>query len=162
MAAAAGQHRRCRNVSRVQLRHRHDRAGRGERCAARDRHLAGGRSGGARDRRGAYGKTRRRHRLNQTARQPIVILISGRGSNMRALIERSRAADAAYSVAAVISDRADAGGLEIARRLGVEARALPRPAGSERAVYDRILAEAITAYSPALIVLAGFMRILSA
>jgi phosphoribosylglycinamide formyltransferase 1 len=100
--------------------------------------------------------------LSGSPRQPIVILISGRGSNMRALIERSRAADAAYSVAAVLSDRADAGGLEVARQLGVDARAVPRPAGSERAGYDRVLAAAIMEYSPSLIVLAGFMRILSA
>jgi phosphoribosylglycinamide formyltransferase 1 len=100
--------------------------------------------------------------LSETPRQPIVILISGRGSNMRALIERSQAADAAYSVASVLSDRADAGGLEIARQLGIEARAVPREAGSERADYDRILAAAISEYSPSLIVLAGFMRILSA
>jgi phosphoribosylglycinamide formyltransferase 1 len=100
--------------------------------------------------------------LSGTPRQPIVILISGRGSNMRALIARSQAADAAYSVAAVLSDRADAEGLEVARQLGIEARAVPRPAGSERAGYDRVLAAAITEYSPSLIALAGFMRILSA
>jgi phosphoribosylglycinamide formyltransferase-1 len=100
--------------------------------------------------------------LSGTPRQPIVILISGRGSNMRALIERSQAADAAYSVASVLSDRADAGGLAIARHLGAEARAVPRATGSERADYDRILAAVIMEYSPALIVLAGFMRILSA
>ncbi|MEO7205871.1 MAG: phosphoribosylglycinamide formyltransferase [Steroidobacteraceae bacterium] len=100
--------------------------------------------------------------MSQTPRQPVVILISGRGSNMRALIERSQAPDAAYTVASVISDTADAGGLEIARHLGAEARALPRPTGGERADYDRILATAITEYSPSLIVLAGFMRILSA
>ncbi len=81
---------------------------------------------------------------------------------MLALIERSRAADAAYTVASVISDRADAGGLEIARQRGIEARALPRPPGSERAGYDRLLAAAIAEHSPSLIVLAGFMRILSA
>ena len=81
---------------------------------------------------------------------------------MRALIERSQATDAAYRVASVISDRADAGGLEAAAQLGVEARALPRPTGSERADYDRLLAAMISGYSPALIVLAGFMRILSA
>ena len=80
---------------------------------------------------------------------------------MRALIERSQAADAAYTVTSVISDRADAGGLETARHLGVEARALPRPAGCERADYDRLLAAAISEYSPSLIVLAGFMRILT-
>jgi phosphoribosylglycinamide formyltransferase 1 len=100
--------------------------------------------------------------LSGSPRQPIVILISGRGSNMRALIERSHAADAAYFVAAVLSDLADAGGLEVARQLGVEARAVPRPAGSERAAYDRMLAAAIAEYSPSLIVLAGFMRILTA
>jgi len=81
---------------------------------------------------------------------------------MRALIERSQAADAAYCVASVISDRTDAGGLEAAAQLGVEARALPRATGSERADYDRLLAATISGYSPALIVLAGFMRILSA
>jgi phosphoribosylglycinamide formyltransferase 1 len=80
---------------------------------------------------------------------------------MRALIERSQAADAAYSVVSVLSDRAEAGGLEIARHLGVEARAVPRATGGERADYDRILAAVIAEYSPVLIVLAGFMRILS-
>jgi phosphoribosylglycinamide formyltransferase-1 len=100
--------------------------------------------------------------LSGSPRQPIVILISGGGSNMRAIIERSRAADAAYSVAAVLSDRADAGGIEVARQLGVDARAVPRPTGSERALYDRLLAAAISEYSPSLIVLAGFMRILTA
>jgi phosphoribosylglycinamide formyltransferase-1 len=100
--------------------------------------------------------------LSATPRQPIVILISGRGSNMRALVERSHAAGAAYSVAAVISDRVDAGGLEIARHLSVAARALPQQKGTERTDYDQSLAAAIAGYSPALIVLAGFMRILSA
>ena len=100
--------------------------------------------------------------MSATPRQPIVILISGRGSNMRALIERSHAVGAAYSVAAVISDQADAGGLEIARHLSVETRALPRAKGTERADYDKSLAAAIAEHSPALIALAGFMRILSA
>src|SRR5580692_2519267 len=161
MAAAAGPYRRGGDVSCVQLWNRHDRAGIGGRRATRHRHIAGGRPGGARDRRGSLRNSRRRHRLSGAPRQPIVILISGRGSNMRALIERSNAADAAYTVASVISDRADAGGLEVARQLGVAARALPRPAGSGRTDYDRLLAAAISEYSPALIVLAGFMRILS-
>jgi phosphoribosylglycinamide formyltransferase 1 len=100
--------------------------------------------------------------LSQAPRQQIVILISGRGSNMRAIIDRSRSADAAYSVAAVLSDRADAEGLKVAQQLGVEARAVARPAGSERADYDRVLAAAIDEFSPVLVVLAGFMRILSA
>jgi phosphoribosylglycinamide formyltransferase 1 len=95
-------------------------------------------------------------------RQPIVILISGRGSNMRALIEHSQAESAAYSVRAVIADRADAGGLDVARQFGIAARALTPARGAERAEYDSLLAEAIDEYSPSLIALAGFMRILSA
>jgi phosphoribosylglycinamide formyltransferase-1 len=94
-------------------------------------------------------------------RQPLVILISGRGSNMRALIERARAADAAYSVACVISDRANAGGLQVASGMGVPTRALPAAKGMTRADYDTGLASVIDEYSPSLIVLAGFMRILS-
>jgi phosphoribosylglycinamide formyltransferase-1 len=95
-------------------------------------------------------------------RQPVVILISGRGSNMRALIERSSADASAYSVSAVISDKPDAGGLGVAQQMGVAVRSLPAGKGTERAAYDAALASVIDEYSPALIVLAGFMRILSA
>jgi phosphoribosylglycinamide formyltransferase 1 len=100
--------------------------------------------------------------LSKTPRQPIVILISGRGSNMRALIEHSQAADAAYAVASVISDRPDAGGLEVARQFRIETRPLTPAKGIERAEYDQALAAAIDECSPSLIALAGFMRILSA
>jgi phosphoribosylglycinamide formyltransferase 1 len=95
-------------------------------------------------------------------RQPIVILISGRGSNMRALIEHSQAQTAAYTVCSVIADRADAEGLDTARRFGIAARALVPAKDMQRAEYDRSLAAAIDECSPSLIVLAGFMRILSA
>ncbi len=95
-------------------------------------------------------------------RQPIVILISGRGSNMRALIEHSRDPGAAYSVAQVLSDQPGAAGLDVSRALGVPAQALPAAKTEDRAGYDRELAAAIGAFSPSLIVLAGFMRILSA
>jgi phosphoribosylglycinamide formyltransferase-1 len=95
-------------------------------------------------------------------RQPIVILISGRGSNMRALIEHSQAPDAAYAVASVISDRPDAEGLEVARHFGVAARTLPPAKAAQRVEYDNVLAAAIDECSPSLIALAGFMRILSA
>lgn len=97
----------------------------------------------------------------QRPRCPIVILISGRGTNMRVLIEQSHLPGSPYSVAAVFSDKADAAGLGIAAGLGVPARALVPERGMDRAVYDGHLADAIAAYSPALIVLAGFMRILS-
>jgi phosphoribosylglycinamide formyltransferase-1 len=91
----------------------------------------------------------------------IVVLISGRGSNMRALIEQSRNAGAPYTVATVFSDQPDAPGLALARELGVPARAVAAGA-ADRAAYDVKLAAAIRDCSPALIVLAGFMRILSA
>jgi phosphoribosylglycinamide formyltransferase 1 len=96
------------------------------------------------------------------AKQSIVILISGRGSNMRALIERSHAADAGYRVSKVLSDKPEAAGLRTARDLGVTAQALPAGKSVDRAAYDCALAAEIERCSPSLIVLAGFMRILSA
>jgi phosphoribosylglycinamide formyltransferase 1 len=95
-------------------------------------------------------------------RQPIVILISGRGSNMRALIEHSRRAAAPYTVVKVFSDKPAAAGLELACSLGIPVQAVPGTPGGDRAAYDCELATAIRGSSPRLIVLAGFMRILSA
>jgi phosphoribosylglycinamide formyltransferase 1 len=103
-------------------------------------------------------------------RRPIVILISGRGGNMRALIEHSRNPGAPYAVSKVFSDQPDAAGLDLARSLGVPAQALSpaAPAGvptrtdaPARAAYDATLAAAVKECSPSLVVLAGFMRILS-
>jgi phosphoribosylglycinamide formyltransferase-1 len=103
---------------------------------------------------------------NQRTPQPIVVLISGRGSNMRTLVEHSRADARAYEVVRVLSDKPAAAGLALARDLGVSAAAVPASGGaaanpSSRAEYDRRLAAAIDECAPALIVLAGFMRILS-
>jgi phosphoribosylglycinamide formyltransferase-1 len=100
--------------------------------------------------------------LSETPRQPIVILISGRGSNMRALIEHAKSATAAYSVSAVIADKADAAGLDAARQYGIPARAVTRAEDMARAEFETALAAAIDEYSPTLIALAGFMRVLSA
>ena len=80
---------------------------------------------------------------------------------MHALIDRSRQSDAAYVVSHVFSDRTDASGLASARGLGIPGRALASAKGADRAAYDRALAEAIGEVSPSLIVLAGFMRILT-
>jgi phosphoribosylglycinamide formyltransferase-1 len=79
---------------------------------------------------------------------------------MRAIIDQSRRPDAPYLVAKVFSDQPDAAGIEAARSLGVEAQALI-PKTADRAAYDRELSDAISGCSPSLIVLAGFMRILS-
>ena len=81
---------------------------------------------------------------------------------MRALIEQSRLPGAAYSVCKVFSDKPDAAGLVLARDLGVPAQALAAAQTADRAAHDRALAAAIRDCSPSLIVLAGFMRILSA
>lgn len=90
------------------------------------------------------------------------MLISGRGSNMRALVERSRVPGAAYRIALVLSDQPAAAGLDVAAGLGVPARALPVDPAADRVSFDRRLSAAIDDCAPALIVLAGYMRILSA
>jgi len=91
-------------------------------------------------------------------------LVSGRGSNLGALVQRSRDPALGYEVALVLSDNPDAPGLALARDLGIAQRAVPLSAGrsTDRAAYDRSLAAAIDECSPSLVVLAGFMRILSA
>jgi len=80
---------------------------------------------------------------------------------MRALIERSRDRDAPYTVTHVFSDQPDAAGLRIAAEFGIPAQALAADPGIDRNVYDAALAAAVRGCSPSLIVLAGFMRILS-
>ena len=92
----------------------------------------------------------------------IVVLISGLGSNMRALIEAGRRAAAPYEVAAVLSDQPAALGLGVARELGVPAGAIDPRDSADRAGFEERLGAAISAEAPALVVLAGFMRILSA
>lgn len=88
----------------------------------------------------------------------IVILISGHGSNMRALLE----ADLPCQVAAVISNRADAPGLEIAKQYGISTSVVAHDGHPDRESFDTELASCIDSYRPDLVVLAGFMRILTA
>ena len=80
---------------------------------------------------------------------------------MRALIESSRRPDAAYTVAQVLSDQPDAAGLMSAREAGIAAHAISCPKGTSRQAYGELLAAAIDLHQPALVALAGFMRILS-
>ena len=75
--------------------------------------------------------------------QPVAVLISGRGSNMRALIQRAHAPNTPYRVAMVLSDKPTAAGLELARDFGIETRAVPPEKGMNRVAYDRELAAAI-------------------
>ena len=87
----------------------------------------------------------------------LVIVISGRGSNLQALLQ----ANLPCRVAAVISNRADAPGLDIARQHGIATQVVAHDAYSERATFDHALAAAIEQHRPDLIALAGFMRILT-
>jgi len=88
----------------------------------------------------------------------VVILISSRGSNMQALIE----AGLPCRIAAVISNDPRAGGLAIAQAAGVATRVVDHRRFASREAFDAALAECIDAFEPELVVLAGFMRILTA
>jgi len=88
----------------------------------------------------------------------LVILISGRGSNMQALLE----AKLPCSIAAVISNRPDAEGLGIAKGHGIPAIVVEHRSHADRDSFDTALARAIDAFDPDIIALAGFMRILGA
>ena len=91
----------------------------------------------------------------------IVILISGRGSTMVALIDAAASGTLPVRVAAVLANRSDAKGLEVAAAAGVVTRVVDHRLYRDRESFDAAMAEAIDAYSPDLVVLAGFMRILS-
>lgn len=93
--------------------------------------------------------------------QRIVILISGRGSNMEALLAAQSAGSLPVSVAAVIANRVDAKGLETAREQGIAAECVPHQGFESRDAFDVALAAAIDAHRPDLVVLAGFMRTLT-
>ena len=85
----------------------------------------------------------------------MVVLISGRGSNMQAMVE------AGLPVAAVISNRADAAGLEYAAGRGISTAVIPHRDYATREAFDAALARAIDGFRPGLVALAGFMRILT-
>lgn len=90
---------------------------------------------------------------------PVVVLASGHGSNLQAILDQS--SRFGYEVRAVLSDRAGATALERARTAGVAAEAVPAKGYPDRPAYDAALAERIDRHSPGLLVLAGFMRILT-
>ncbi|WLH25529.1 phosphoribosylglycinamide formyltransferase [Pseudomonas sp. FP215] len=92
----------------------------------------------------------------------VVVLLSGTGSNLQALIDSTRTGDSPVRIAAVISNRSDAYGLQRARDAGIDTRALDHKAFDGREAFDSALIELIDAFKPKLVVLAGFMRILSA
>jgi phosphoribosylglycinamide formyltransferase 1 len=88
----------------------------------------------------------------------VIVLISGRGSNMQALLEAGLGAE----IGAVISNEPGARGLDIARQFGATTEVVDHRAFPDRAAFDLALGETIARHEPDLIVLAGFMRVLTA
>lgn len=91
----------------------------------------------------------------------LVVLISGNGSNLQAILDACAAGALEAQVVAVISNKPDAYGLERARRAGVDAIAKPKVQSQDRRAYDAALGELVAGYQPDWVVLAGWMRILS-
>lgn len=91
----------------------------------------------------------------------LVVLISGSGSNLQAILDACQQGRIKASVAAVFSNKASAFGLERARRAGVAAHVIAAADYESREAFDRQLMQEIDAYAPDLVVLAGYMRILS-
>lgn len=92
----------------------------------------------------------------------IVILISGRGSNMEAVVRALDAEAWPARIAAVISNKPEAGGLAFAQARGIPTAVVPSKSFATRAEFDAKLQETIDVFEPDLVVLAGFMRILTA
>jgi phosphoribosylglycinamide formyltransferase-1 len=90
----------------------------------------------------------------------IAVLISGRGSNLGALLEAAAAGAIRGAVTQVIANRPEAGGLELARRHGVACTVIDHTTHPSRDAFDAALAQAVDASEPDLVVLAGFMRVL--
>ncbi|WP_084124335.1 phosphoribosylglycinamide formyltransferase [Demequina sp. NBRC 110054] len=92
--------------------------------------------------------------------QRIVVLVSGTGTVMRALLEATLDEAFGARVVAVVSDRADAGGLAIAREAGIATATVSPSDFPDRATWDEALARTIGSFEPDLVVCAGFMRLL--
>lgn len=99
--------------------------------------------------------------MSTISRARIVVLISGGGSNLQAVLDACADSTLPADVVAVFSNRADAFGLERAARAGVPAVAFPKEKATDRQAYDTLLAQAVLAYQPDWVVLAGWMRLLS-
>ena len=103
--------------------------------------------------------------VDQHLRQPIVVLISGAGSNLQAILETAERQQwserLGAGVVAVISNRPEAPGLQLACAAGLQTQVLDHRSFSSREAFDEALMRAIDPYRPALVVLAGFMRILT-
>jgi phosphoribosylglycinamide formyltransferase-1 len=91
----------------------------------------------------------------------LVILISGRGSNMRSILEAAKSGSLDIDISAVISNRPDAAGLAFAADEGIDTAVIDHKEFDSREQFDEALAAKIDAYQPDFVILAGFMRILT-
>lgn len=91
----------------------------------------------------------------------VLVLISGNGSNLQAMIDAAGDADCAYRLVGVVSNRADAYGLQRARKAGIPVEVVDHTQYNSRESFDQVLMQRIDQYQPDLLVLAGFMRILT-
>lgn len=91
----------------------------------------------------------------------LVVLISGNGSNLQAILDACASSSLPARVAAVISNKSDAFGLERARNAGVPAVVKSKPKEQDRRDYDSQLADSVASYHPDWVILAGWMRVLS-
>lgn len=91
----------------------------------------------------------------------IVILISGRGSNMEAIVQACVTEGWPARIAAVVSNKPDAAGLQFAQERGIATAVVDHKAYADRDAFDAALAQAVQAHAPDVLVLAGFMRILT-
>lgn len=92
----------------------------------------------------------------------LVVLASGRGSNLRAIVDAIDRGACAAAVVAVVSDKADAAALDFAKERGFATAVVPPKGYADRAAWDAALAETVASFEPGLVVLAGFMRIVGA
>ncbi len=96
---------------------------------------------------------------SEDPRLRVVVLVSGSGTLLQALVDAVAAGELPVDIVAVGADRASAYGLARARLAGIETFVRPLRKGDDRAVWDRELAETVAAYTPDLVVSAGFMKI---
>lgn len=95
------------------------------------------------------------------SKKKLVVLISGRGSNMAAIVDACKQQKINASVAAVISNKASAAGLDYARSAGIDAVVVEHKGYDSREDFDKALLDAVLKYQPDYVILAGFMRILT-
>lgn len=115
----------------------------------------------------AHGQNCSRHRrgtlrLSRKARDSsAAVLVSGGGTNLQAFVDAVQDGQLDLDLAVVVSDNPEAKGLERARLAGIPAECVPGSEYADRAEFDRALAAALDRYNPGLLILAGFMRVLT-